>query len=371
VLLRPARADRGHSALAHARAAELVRAWGEDSLAPFALRADKAFFFAHGGFLAYRTLRETAVVSGDPIGPPGSAPGILRDFIRFAAERGWNVVVTAASGGHLAGYRALGLGVLCMGHEAVVDPASFSLDGRRVRKLRQSVTRLGRLGWSVDVVAAAAISPDTAAGIAAVESTWRSSRRRLQGFAMAMDRLWGAPEDVADLYAVARDPDGTPRAFLRFVRHRRGLSLDATRRLEGTPNGTIEALVCAVLERARAEALPEVSLNFAGFAHLIGADAALGRRQRAARWLLARVHGRFQLERLAAFSGKFEPAWRRRYLVHAGPSRLPLAALRVLQAEAYVRPPRPRPTAGRAEWAPRPLPVGVPGLVHDLRRLPS
>ncbi len=63
------------------------RGWGEDSLAPFLLRQDKAFFFAHGGVLAYRTVRETAVVSSDPVGPPGAAPRILRDFIAHARER--------------------------------------------------------------------------------------------------------------------------------------------------------------------------------------------------------------------------------------------------------------------------------------------
>jgi lysylphosphatidylglycerol synthetase-like protein (DUF2156 family) len=39
-----------------------------DSLAPFAPREHRAFHLAHGGGLAYRTVRGTAVVSGDPIG---------------------------------------------------------------------------------------------------------------------------------------------------------------------------------------------------------------------------------------------------------------------------------------------------------------
>ncbi|MDX6718479.1 MAG: hypothetical protein QOJ63_733, partial [Solirubrobacteraceae bacterium] len=39
-----------------------------DSLAPFAPREDRAFHVAHGGVLAYRTVRGTAIVSGNPIG---------------------------------------------------------------------------------------------------------------------------------------------------------------------------------------------------------------------------------------------------------------------------------------------------------------
>ena len=65
-LLRPVQARYGHTSEEHWRAADIVARHGADSLDAFALREDKAFHFAHGGFLAYRTLRETAVVAGDP-----------------------------------------------------------------------------------------------------------------------------------------------------------------------------------------------------------------------------------------------------------------------------------------------------------------
>src|SRR5205085_12097821 len=52
------------------RAHELVRLHGDDTLAPFTLRHDKAYFFADEGaaFLAYRVVGGVAIVSGDPVG---------------------------------------------------------------------------------------------------------------------------------------------------------------------------------------------------------------------------------------------------------------------------------------------------------------
>ena len=52
------------------RAAELVQEHGTDSLAYFALRRDKSYFFSPSGrsFLAYRVVGGTALVAGDPIG---------------------------------------------------------------------------------------------------------------------------------------------------------------------------------------------------------------------------------------------------------------------------------------------------------------
>jgi lysyl-tRNA synthetase, class II len=359
-LLRPAEGAEGHTCDEHARAAAVVATWASDSLHPFVLREDKSFHFAHGGVLAYRTLGETAVVSGDPIGPPGAAPAVLASFEAFASEGGWNVVVTGASERELSGYRQLGFRALRIGDEAVVRPAEFSLAGRRIRKVRQAVARVQRRGWSVDVREAAELGPSELEALEAIERAWRAAQPRLYGFAMTLGRLWGAEEDASAVYALARDPEGRVRCFLRFAAYRRGLSLDVMRRLEGAPNGINEALIVAAIEYARERGHDEVSLNFAGFSHVMAAEGPLPAWQRVLRWSLRRMHRRFQLERLVLFNGQFQPEWRPRHLVHRGPVLLPLAALRVLQAEAYVRPPRRRPLAAR--WQPGAEPVGAPGL---------
>jgi lysyl-tRNA synthetase class 2 len=353
-LLRPASARVGHTPAEHDRAAAIVAAHADDSLAPFALREDKSFHFAHGGLLAYRTLRGTAVVSGDPVGPPGSAAMILESFDRLAASRGWDVVVTGAGSAHLDAYRRLGFKAIRIGEEAIVDPASFSLAGRAMKELRHAVTRQGRRGWSITTVAGGALDPVTVAEIADVERRWRAAQPRLTGFAMTLGRLWGAAEDDRCVYVLARDPHGRIGAFLRFAEYRDGLSLDAMRRVGESPNGLTDAMVVAAIDLARERGLQAVSLNFAGFAHIMGPGRVLTRGQRLARRLLTGGHGRFQLERLVMFNHKFMPRWEPRHLLYREPQRLPVLSLRVLQAEAYVRAPRCRPLAER--WEPLPVP---------------
>jgi lysyl-tRNA synthetase class 2 len=357
LLLAPARPLDGHAAEEHARVAALLAEHGDDSIAPFALRADKSFHFAHGGALAYRALRETAVVAGDPLGPPGSAGPIMRSFLQFARAKGWDVILLGARADRVGEYEALGLRTMQVGLEAVVDPAAFTLDGRAAKTVRKAVGRLRRRGWTVEVLAAAQLDMRVTAELMAAEQAWRRTHRRLYGFAMASDRLWGAPEDDADFYAIARNPAGEIRAFQRYVRYRRGLSLDAMRRLDDEPNGISDGLVAAMLERARELGCEEVSLNFSAFGHLMAADTLERRSHRLFRWALRRLHGRFQLERLMRFAEKFRPAWRPRYVVYTSRTRLPLAALRVLQAEAYIKPP-PRP-ATRDRWLPAPVPIAT------------
>jgi lysyl-tRNA synthetase class 2 len=362
-VLRPGLGADGHSPAEHGRAAEIVAAYGTESLAPFVLREDKAFFFARGGLLAYRTLRGTAVVSSDPVGPPGAAAEILREFIAFADARGWNVVVTAASERHARDYRErLGLRTMAIGSEAIVDPRSFSLEGRPIRKVRQSLHRVERRGWSIEVVRSGELSAEMGAAIQRVQDRWAEARSSLTGFAMSLGRLWGAAEDADCLYVLARDPDGHVAGFLHFLPYAGGLSLDAMRRLGDEPNGLNEAMVVRALEYARGRGMREMSLNFAGFAHVMAAESAPTLRWRLLRLLLRAAHHRFQLERLVRFNDKFFPEWRPRFLVYSTRAQLPLAALRVLQAEAYVRPPRAHPLPAR--W--RPLPHPAAPLPEDV-----
>jgi lysyl-tRNA synthetase class 2 len=356
-ILAPRRARDGHDEVEHQRAARLVASYGDDSIAPFALRTDKAFYFAHGGGLAYRTLRETAVVAGDPIGPPGSAEEIMGSFLDFACRRGWDVVVLGASDAHLGDYAALGLRTMQVGLEAIVDPREFTLDRPPLKTVRKAVGRVKRRGWTIEILTGDKLDSDLTTALAAVETAWRKRHRRLVGFAMAGDRLWGAPEDASDLYVIARNPEGEVRAFQRYVRYRRGFSLDAMRRLDDDPNGISDSLVAAALAHAREMGCEEVSLNFSGFGHLMAAESLERRSHRVARWALHRLHGRFQLERLARFAQKFDPDWRPRYLVYTARTTLPLAALRVLQAEAYIKPP-PRNPPARDSWLPAPAPMG-------------
>jgi len=359
-LLRPGVAREGHSPAEHARAAAIVAAHACDSLDPFALRADKAFHFAHGGMLAYRTIGGTAVVAGDPIGPRAAIPAILSSFAGEARDHGWDVTVTGASGRHLDGFRAAGFRAVCIGEEAVVDPATFTLQGGRMRSVRKAIGKQARLGWVIEVLPGDDLGAQTVDELAEVERRWRGAQPRLTGFAMTLGRLWGAPEDARSVYVLGRDPEGRVRAFVRFAEYRDGLSLDVMRRVGETPNGLTESLVAAAIQHAADRGLRAVSLNFAGFAHVMAGDEQVNPRMRAARWLLSRAHGRFQLERLVMFNEKFCPRWERRYLVHRGRTTLPVAGLRVLQAEAYVRAPRARRLTARWEPGAHPFDVLTP-----------
>jgi lysyl-tRNA synthetase class 2 len=353
-LRRPRPLEDGGSPEAFERARGIVELYGEDSLSPFVLRPDKSFEFAGGGVAAYRVIGETAVVSGDPVGPDGAAVEVLRRLVQRTGEAGLQVALYGASERHLPAYQALGFHAVCVGEEAVVNPARFTLEGRPVRKLRQSVHRVRRRGWTIAVHEGCEVDGELEAAIDALEAAWRANRDRMLGFAMSMGQfeLGVRPDDV---YALAWSPEGQLQATMRFLAHRGKLSLDTMRRVGETPNGLNEALVCHVLEFARARSVAEVSLNYAGLAHLIRrAPSGNWFERTLTRAVIKPLRARFQMDRLVLFNQKFSPSWRPRYLVYQSRAVSPRTAFRVLQAEGYVRQRRARLPRGAFEsWRAR------------------
>ncbi|HET8976918.1 MAG TPA: phosphatidylglycerol lysyltransferase domain-containing protein [Solirubrobacteraceae bacterium] len=340
-LVSPARATDGHSEHEDLQARAIVDTHGTDSLTPFLLRPDKALAFAADGVLSYRVIGGTAVVSADPVAPGDGAGDVLAGFQELARRQGWDIAVWGASGRHLAAYRRLGLRAICVGEEAFVDPSGFSLEGRAVRKLRQSVHRITRRGWTIDAYDGRDVDAALEAEIEALADRWRLDHPQLHGFAMGMGQ-YPSPMRPDDVYVLARSPEGELGAVMRFAGYAGSLSLDTMHRVGETPNGLNEALVVRALEVARERGIAEVSLNYAGLAHLVRGEPSRSRLGRAlTRLALAPLHRRFQMDRLVRFNEKFSPQWRPRYLVYESRTALPRAILRVLQAEGYLPEPRP------------------------------
>jgi lysyl-tRNA synthetase class 2 len=323
------------------RAAELVQEHGRDSLSYFSLRRDKSYFFSPSGrsFLAYRVIGRTALIAGDPIGEHGERADLMREFVRVAHSKGWRVAIAGASNEALEDYAAIGFKSMYLGDEAVIQPATFSLDGRAIRKVRQSVSRLEKSGYEVRVLATADADESLRAELRAVSEEWRGNWPE-RGFAMAMDAVFLYPDTVL---AVAVAPDGGVGGFLQLVPSpaSEGYSLASMRRRSDTPNGLMEFLITETVAWARAHAVTELSLNFAVFADFLRAEEGAHWWTRAIRWTLLKADRLFQVERLHSFNRKFFPHWRRRYFCFERWSDLPLAGLAYLHAESLLTPPGP------------------------------
>ena len=327
-----------------AAAVELVRRYGSDTLAYFKLRRDKHYLFSDDrrAFLGYRIESGVLVVSGDPVGEPDAIPELLKRLALFTEARGLRLAALGVSEELRPLFEQLGLRALYIGDEAIVETAPFTLDGRAIRKVRQSVTRLEKAGFSAQVADVAELDDATFAALDHVSRAWRGSGEE-RGFSMALDAL--RRDDQHDtVLVIARDSAGDVHGFLHFVPSygRPAMSLSLMRRNPNTPNGLTEFMVVKAIELLRDRGVEELSLNFAAFARFIYSPQ--GWLERLAGRLVRRADAVFQIERLYRFNAKFFPRWEPRYAMYERLAALPRVALASLWLEGQL----PKPSLRRS-----------------------
>ena len=348
LLFRPLAAPRDlpDPELRHA-AAELVRAHGADTLAFFKLRADKQYLFnaERTAFLGYRIQSGVLVISGEPVGEREGVESLIPIVVGFAEQRGLRLAALGVGADGRALFEQAGLRALYIGDEAIVDTAQFSLEGRPIRKVRQSVSRLRNAGYRTDIAELGSLDEADLDQLEQVAEDWLIGAAE-RGFSMAMDSLRN-PQGDDTLVVYASDPGGAIRGFLHFVPSygRSAFSLSFMRRQPDTPNGLTEFMIVEAIEHLRARGVSEVSLNFAAFARLIREPHGL--LERGLGRLVALGDTWFQIERLYRFNAKFFPRWEPRYFMYERRFGLPRAGIAALWLEGQL--PRPTlPGRGRA-----------------------
>jgi lysyl-tRNA synthetase class 2 len=336
-ILRPLRHPRQpapDSAREHAHG--LVTRYGDDSLSFFKLRKDLHYLFTtdRHAFLGYRVRRGVLVVSGDPVGPPSAMPELVHDLFRFAETHGLRVAAIGASATMAGIYREAGMRSIYVGDEAIVDTRAFSLDGRPIRKVRQSVTRIERAGYSLTVARMADISCDDLAALDKISERWRAGAPE-RGFSMTVDELGGFGQDESRVI-VARDADGAPRGFLHLVpcAGRPALSLSLMRRDPDTPNGLVEFMIARGIGELREQGIEEISLNFVTFGKVLREPRTVA--HRALRRVLIHFDRWFQINRLQQFNAKFFPRWVPRYMMVDGWIAAPRSAYAIMDLEGQL-----------------------------------
>ena len=324
-----------------ARARELVRAYGTDTLDYFALRPDKSYFFARDGdaMIAYTYASGYALVAADPIGAPGSSERVIREFLAFCRERAWRVAFLAVREADMSIYRAFGFREVYLGDEAVIPCEDFSLSGSAMKSVRSAVSRVAK-NHTFRLMRETDASPALRDDLNAIRERWRGKAPE-RGFTMELGG--GVRGDNPDLLlAIAYDASERPLGFLRLTPcfgDDPGWSLDLMQRDPAAPNGMTEYLIANTALALGERGFGRLSMNFAAWGRLFDSGARLTLPQRMLRKLAEVLNPYFQIKSLRDFNAKFDPDWVPRSIVVEDPAAMPKVGLLYASIEGFLNVP--------------------------------
>ena len=318
-------------------AQRLVHDYGWDTLAYFALRDDKSFFFASDGeaMIAYTYMAGHGLGAGDPIGRPESIARVVDEFLAFCRERAWKPAFLATREGDLPLYASRGLRNVYLGDEAIVRCDNIQRGGG-AKSIHQATRRVAKT-HRFEMIAESRASKATVDALNAISARWRGKNPE-RGFTMSLSQdIKG--ENSEFLLCIAYDETGAPSGFLRIVPaygRDRGYTLDLMRHEPDAPNGITEFLLVKTATGLAERGVRRLSMNFAAWGRLLDPDIQHGVIQRAAAWGIRKMNPYFQIESLRTFNEKFDPEWLARSIVYSDARDLPRVAALYAGAEGFL-----------------------------------
>jgi phosphatidylglycerol lysyltransferase len=315
------------------RAEEIVCKYGRSSLARFTLFPDKTYFFSpNGTMFSYVVKGGIALVLGDPIGPVDDFTSSLVAFQDFCARNDWQPAFYQILPDHVQEYREAGYKVLPIGHEAIVDLNTFSLEGPGNKNVRNSYNRIVRLGFTSEILQPP-LSSDSIDMLREISDEWLTHMNRTE---MRFSLGWFFDDYIRTCpVMMIYDEDGMGQAFASLVTEytRKEISVDLMRYRPEIENGLMDYLFASLLMWAKAQGYTTFNLGLSALSG-IGEQSEDPAIERALHYIYEHINQFYNFKGLHRFKEKFQPAWSPRYLVYSGTVNLPLVVLAIMQADS-------------------------------------
>ena len=300
-------------------AREVLEQHGTSSLDFFKLYPEKSYFFPEDreSFVAYRVANNAALALGDTSGSREEVEHTTAAFIRYCEDNGWNVAYYQVLPDLVPMYRDLGMRVVKVGEEAVVDLEHFAGEKAKSKKFRYTRRRYGEREGYVATRHEPPHSRELLDEVEEVSDAWISMPgRRERGFTLGRferDYIGGTP------LFVVRDSGGVAQAFANQVPSYRQdeATIDLMRHRPDTPNGVMDFLFIELMLELAEEGYERFDLGLAPLAG-VGAAPESPLEERALEQISRRLTRYFSYKGLRDYKAKFDPLWEDRFLAYRG-----------------------------------------------------
>jgi len=317
-------------------AGEIIHSYGSSGIAYFALGHDKSYFFNNDAncVISYVLVRGVALAAGDPIGLPTDVGPTIKAFRAFCEENDWTPAFYQVQEATLPLYHASGFETLKIGEEALLDIATFDTKGKAKDDLRSAINRARREGWQFRFFDRPIEDAALVAQLQALSEAWLADRFGGEmGFTMGGSSISGSNETLVSAVANA---SGQVLAFMTWVPMygQRGWAGDFMRRAADAPNGIMEYLIVATIERLRERGDQVLSLGLAPLANVEPENPqAVLSLEKGIALIYERFNTAYHYRSLHQFKKKFVPRWESRYLAYPSLATLPRIVYALVNAQ--------------------------------------
>jgi phosphatidylglycerol lysyltransferase len=333
MLIRPVLVRRGASLEELQKARRIVEAYGCSSIARMVLFSDKIYYFSPGGsVIGYVVAGRIALTLGDPIGPAEDIAACITNFKDFCDQNDWEAAYSQVLLDYLEVYKRAGYHAICVGSEAIVDLATFSIAGGEKKNIRTGVNKMKRLGYQAEVLEPP--HPDELMNeLHLISDEWLTTMR---GYEKRFSLGWFDKDYLnSTRVIIIRNPGGSIDAFANILPEYQAseISIDLMRHRRLAEKGQMDFLFVSLIEWAKAHGYATFNMGLSGLSG-IGENPTDPAIERALHYIYEHVDQFYNFKGLHEFKAKFDPSWSPRYLIYPSAASLPAVTIAMLRADS-------------------------------------
>ena len=321
-----------------AAAKELLHRWGGSTISWMTTWPENRHMIARDGqsYLAFRRHAGVAVALGDPIGPPGSGPAALHDFVAMCNRTSLVPYIFSCTAETAAATRALGWQSVQVAEDNVVELAALEFKGKKWQDVRTAMNKAPKEGVEFRMVSLTEQSWALVQQVEKLSQEWLGDKElpemgfTLGGVTEALD-----PEVKVGL---AVDTAGTVHGVTSWMPVYAadgaiaGWTLDLMRRKDGAFKSTMEFLIASSCLHFKAQGAGFVSLSGAPLARSEEDPAGETVIERFLDTLGATLEPVYGFRSLHAFKSKFQPRLSPMYMAYRDEADLPRIGIAITKA---------------------------------------
>ena len=322
-LLSPLPAEPQRPLLAELELAEEIVRTAENTYAGLALVGDKAFFFndEKSAFVMFDVEGRSWISLGDPVGPEDALPDLAWSFREMCDRHDGYCVFYQVRPQHLPMYIDIGLSLVKLGEEALVELPGFSLDGKARSGMRYIRNKFEKDGYRVRIAPTEEVER-VLPTLKGISDAWlKEKNTREKGFSLGFFE----PNYLRRFPAAIVERHGEIAAFSNVMigANKNELSVDLMRYMPGTMPSVMEYLFIELMLWGKAEGFQYFNLGMAPLSGLENHELAPFWNKMGA---MVFKHGEhfYNFKGIRAYKEKYGPIWEPRYLACPGGIRLPM-----------------------------------------------
>ncbi|MFC0270744.1 phosphatidylglycerol lysyltransferase domain-containing protein [Metabacillus herbersteinensis] len=295
--------------------AGFLKTWGGHHLSHLLFLKDKDLFWAQDQqvLFSYRKVANKMIVLGDPIGNEALFSAAIKEFIEYCRSSGNKPVFYQVSPMYMSLYHEYGFRFLKIGEEAKVQLNEFSLEGKKVQKLRTTKNKFLREGYQFTVVLPP-YSNRFFNELRDVSTSWLEDRQE-KGYSVGFFN-----EEYVSAFPVAvlRNAEGNLLAFATLAydyQHNGRISIDLMRYNQNSPNGTMDMVFISSFLWAKEEGFTTCSIGMSPLSN-VGNSPYSPFKEKLCKYMFQHGGKFYSFKGLRAYKNKFASVWEPRYVAY-------------------------------------------------------